>query len=59
MNVIFKIIGVVFNVFGMFSKSKEDRKRDKQIRQDQKVADAIRDGDGQRVAEEWKKRKDY
>ena len=53
------ILGILSTVLGWFFKVKDSLKKNKKIRDDRELAQAIRDKDGRKVAEEWKKRKKY
>jgi len=52
------LITILSFIISLVTRFSSESKKDK-ITNDKKVADAIRDGDGQRVAEEWKRRRKY
>lgn len=54
----YKIIGILYFILGWIVKL-SSRKKKTDVERDQQVADDIRNGDGQKVAEEWKRRRNY
>lgn len=54
----YKIIGILYFILGWIVKLSSRRKKT-DVERDQQVADDIRNGDGRKVAEEWKRRRNY
>ncbi len=52
------LISILSFIVSLLVRFSTNIKKDK-ITDDQKVADAIRNGDGRRIAEEWKRRRKY
>jgi len=55
MKAILTVIGSIINVVGWFVKPSKKKK----MKHDQRLANAIRKGDGRKVAQEFKRRRKY
>jgi hypothetical protein len=53
------ILSIIVGIVTWLFKLRDSLGRNKDISNDQELADAIRRGDGRKIAEEWKRRKYY
>lgn len=59
MKILEYILKIVASIFGLWSDRSKKRRNKKKIQYDKEIADAIKKGNGRKVAEEWKRRKRY
>lgn len=53
------ILSIIASILEIRKNGAKNRKNNKQLKDDKEIADAIKDGNGRKVAEKWKIRKRY